>query len=68
MARKRNKRTRVVSKLELSSLTEHILATMGEEGRCIRERLIRFLQEKTVPDQKNFNKTPQTKAAEIASN
>ncbi len=31
--RKRNKKTTIISKLELSGLTEHILSGMGEEGK-----------------------------------
>ena len=49
--RKRNKKTTIISKLELSGLTEHILAEMGEEGKTLRDRLVRFLEERTVPPQ-----------------
>ncbi len=46
--RKRNKKTTIVSKMELCGLTEYILAGMGEEGRVLRARLMRFLAERTV--------------------
>lgn len=46
--RKRNKKTTIVSKMELSGLTEYILAGMGEEGKIIRARLMRFLAERIV--------------------
>jgi|YNPNPStandDraft_1061719.scaffolds.fasta_scaffold135495_2 hypothetical protein len=46
--RKRNKRTTVVSRVELSGVTEYILAGMGEEGKIMRARLIRFLEERAV--------------------
>jgi hypothetical protein len=36
---KRNKRTLTMGHDELTPLTEHILAQMGEEGIGIRERL-----------------------------
>lgn len=54
--RKRNKKTTIISKMELSGLTEHILAGMGEEGRHLRERLMRFLEERTVPNQNVLKK------------
>jgi hypothetical protein len=54
--RKRNKKTTIISKLELSGLTEHILAGMGEEGRNLRERLMRFLEERTVADRQLLKK------------
>ncbi len=46
--RKRNKKTTIVSRIELTGLTEHILAGMGEEGKIIRARLIRFLEERVI--------------------
>jgi len=46
--RKRNKKTTIVSKIELCGLTEYILAGMGEEGKVIRARLLRFLADRTV--------------------
>ena len=54
--RKRNKKTTIISKMELSGLTEHILAGMGEEGRHLRERLMRFLEERTVLNQNVLKK------------
>jgi hypothetical protein len=50
--RKRNKKTTIISKLELSGVTEHILAGMGEEGKFFRDRLLRFLEEKTISHQR----------------
>lgn len=47
--RKRNKKTTIISKIELSGLTEHILAGMGAEGQFLRDRLLRFLAERAVP-------------------
>jgi hypothetical protein len=55
--RKRNKKTTIISKLELSGLTEHILAGMGEEGRHLRERLMRFLEERTITNQSVLKKS-----------
>lgn len=43
---KRNKRTVVMAHAELAPLTEHILATMGQEGTLIRQRLKSFYQER----------------------
>jgi hypothetical protein len=39
---KRNKRTETMGHEDLTPLTEHILAQMGDEGVDIRERLKRF--------------------------
>jgi hypothetical protein len=39
LMRKRNKRTEIMAQIELAPLTEHILATMGQEGDSIRKRL-----------------------------
>ena len=39
---KRNKRTETMGHEDLTSLTEHILAQMGDEGDNIRERLKKF--------------------------
>ena len=36
--RKRNKRTEVMAHTELAPLTEHILASMGQEGDSIRKQ------------------------------
>ena len=54
--RKRNKKTTIISKLELSGLTEHILAGMGEEGKYLRDRLMRFLEERTIAARASFGK------------
>ncbi len=55
--RKRNKKTTIVSKMELCGLTEYILAGMGEEGKVIRARLMRFLEERTVCQSREVGKT-----------
>jgi hypothetical protein len=39
LMRKRNKRTEVMAHVDLAPLTERILASMGQEGDSIRERL-----------------------------
>jgi hypothetical protein len=54
--RKRNKKTTIISKLELSGLTEYILANMGEEGKHLRDRLVRFLEERTIDHHKVLKK------------
>ncbi len=54
--RKRNKKTTIISKLELSGLTEHILSGMGEEGKNLRDRLVRFLEERTIVARKSSEK------------
>jgi len=54
--RKRNKKTTIISKMELSGLTEHILSGMGEEGKNLRDRLVRFLEERTILHQNNGGK------------
>ena len=55
--RKRNKRTTIISKMELSRLTEQILAGMGEEGKNLRNRLMHFLEERMIPDHDAVRKT-----------
>jgi hypothetical protein len=42
--KKRNKRTEIKAHEQLTTLTEHILAQMGEEGRTIRKKLQLFYQ------------------------
>lgn len=64
--RKRNKKTTIISRLELSGLTEHILAGMGEEGKSIRDRLLRFLEERTVPNRRVLGKTGVSNSADIS--
>jgi hypothetical protein len=54
--RKRNKKTTIISKLELSGLTEHILSGMGEEGKNLRDRLVRFLEERTMSHENSLRK------------
>jgi hypothetical protein len=63
--RKRNKKTTIISRLELSGLTEHILASMGEEGKNLRDRLVRFLEERTVANQSVLGKTTSERSADI---
>jgi len=43
---KRNKKTVVVAKKQLASLTERILGQMGPEGSTIRRRLENFYRER----------------------
>lgn len=64
--RKRNKKTTIISKLELSGLTEHILAGMGEEGKHLRERLMRFLEERTITNQSVLKKSGSDRSMDIA--
>jgi hypothetical protein len=63
--RKRNKKTTIISRLELSGLTEHILAGMGEEGKFLRDRLMRFLEERTIPAQRLLGKADSNGSVEI---
>jgi len=63
--RKRNKKTTIISSLELSGLTEHILAGMGEEGKNLRDRLMRFLEERTVSTQSVLGKTASDRSVDI---
>jgi hypothetical protein len=63
--RKRNKKTTIISKLELSGLTEHILAGMGEEGKSLRDRLVRFLEERAIPPQRLLGKTDSNGSVEV---
>ncbi|MBW1991986.1 MAG: hypothetical protein JRI59_07720 [Deltaproteobacteria bacterium] len=44
---KRNKKTVILAHEDLTPLTEHILAKMGEEGRIIRRRLKAFYRERS---------------------
>ena len=63
--RKRNKKTTIISRLELSGLTEHILAGMGEEGRHLRDRLMRFLEERTISHQNVLGKAGSDRSVDI---
>ena len=49
--KKRNKRTTVLADFQISPLTNHILARMGQEGLIIRHRLKRFFQDRFVTNQ-----------------
>jgi hypothetical protein len=64
--RKRNKKTTIISRMELSGLTEHILAGMGDEGKTLRERLMRFLEERTVGNQSVLKKAGSNGAVDIS--
>ena len=55
--RKRNKKTTIISKMELSQFTEQILAGMGEEGKNLRDRLMHFLAEKMISPHGAMRKT-----------
>jgi hypothetical protein len=55
--RKRNKKTTIISKMELSKLTEHILEGMGEEGKNLRDRLMHFLEERMISHHSPIRKT-----------
>lgn len=55
--RKRNKKTTIISKMELSRLTEQILAGMGEEGKNLRNRLMHFLEERMISYHEATRKT-----------
>lgn len=55
--RKRNKKTTIICRMELSGITENILAGMGEEGKNLRDRLMRFLEERMVSNQDVLSKT-----------
>ena len=55
--RKRNKKTTIISKMELSRLTEHILSGMGEEGKNLRDRLMHFLEERMISHHSAMRKT-----------
>lgn len=47
---KRNKRTETRGHEDLTPLTEHILAQMGDEGADIRERLKNFYRCRSLND------------------
>ena len=63
--RKRNKKTTIISKLELSGVTEHILAGMGEEGKFLRDRLMRFLEERTIPPPRRLGEAGSNGSVEV---
>ncbi|MBW1917624.1 MAG: hypothetical protein JRI57_06335 [Deltaproteobacteria bacterium] len=46
--RKRNKHSNIIVAHQLSPLTNHILAQMGEEGQVLRQRLEQFFQERAA--------------------
>ena len=45
---KRNKRTETMGHEDLTPLTEHILAQMGDEGADIRERLKKLYRRRSL--------------------
>ena len=51
---KRNKRTVTMSHDELTPLTEHILAQMGDEGVDIRERLKKLYRRRYLKNSSIF--------------
>jgi hypothetical protein len=58
---KRNKRTVIMGHEDLTPLTEHILAQMGDEGVDIRERLKNLYRRRYLKDppifQEHLDKT-----------
>ncbi len=58
---KRNKRTVTMAHEDLTPLTEHILAQMGDDGVDIRERLKRFFRRRSLKNppifRENLDKT-----------
>jgi hypothetical protein len=51
---KRNKRTVTVGHEDLTPLTEHILAQMGDAGIDIRERLKKLYRRRYLKDPQTF--------------
>ena len=51
---KRNKRTETMGHEDLTPLTEHILAQMGDEGVDIRERLKKLYRRRCLENPPNF--------------
>ena len=51
---KRNKRTVTMGHEELTPLTEHILAQMGDEGVDIRERLKKLYRRRYLTNPQDF--------------
>ena len=51
---KRNKRTETMGHEDLTPLTEHILAQMGDEGVDIRVRLRKFYRRRYLENPSNF--------------
>jgi hypothetical protein len=51
---KRNKRTVTMGHEDLTPLTEHILAQMGDEGVNIRERLKELYRRRYLKDPQDF--------------
>ena len=47
---KRNKRTVTMGHEDLTPLTEHILAQMGDDGVNIRERLMKLYRRRSLKD------------------
>ena len=55
---KRNKRTVTMGHKDLTPLTEHILAQMGDEGVDIRERLKKFYRRRYLKNPPIFQEHP----------
>ncbi len=55
---KRNKRTETMGHEELTPLTEHILAQMGDEGADIRKRLKNFYRSRSLNKLPLFKEHP----------
>ncbi len=51
---KRNKRTVTMAHEDLTPLTEHILAQMGDDGVDIRERLKKFFRRRSLKNPSIF--------------
>jgi hypothetical protein len=51
---KRNKRTVIMSHEDLTPLTEHILAQMGDEGVYIREQLKKLYRRRSIHNPQDF--------------
>jgi hypothetical protein len=56
--KKRNKRTDIMAHVELTPLTEQILAQMGQEGVTIRKRLTVFYRQRACRDHSGVEEYP----------
>jgi len=59
---KRNKRTVILGHEDLTPLTEHILAQMGDEGAHIRERLKKLYRHRYLSNSQDFQEPLKTTA------
>jgi hypothetical protein len=55
---KRNKRTDLMAHVELTPLTEQILAQMGQAGATIRKRLQSFYRQRAVQNRYHMEEHP----------